>query len=82
MIDTECKSHGFYHLQISTYVGTVMDAPYLLHAQLGHLSLAKMQQLFQVCLSYPVCLWGCHLGKHNHVSFSSSVSHMLCPLLP
>ena len=42
IIDTECESHGLYQLQISTHVGAIMDSPSLIHARLGHPSLAKM----------------------------------------
>jgi len=45
MIATECESHGLYQLQISAHVGAIMDSPSLIHARLGHPSLAKMQQL-------------------------------------
>jgi len=45
MIDIECESHGLYHLQTFAHVGMVMDSLSLLHAQLGHHSLAKMQHL-------------------------------------
>ena len=43
MIGTGCESHGLYHLRPSSHVGAVMESPpLLLHAQLGHLSLAKL----------------------------------------
>ena len=42
MIDTGCESHGLYCLRTSAHIGMVMDSPSLLHAQLGHPSLAKM----------------------------------------
>jgi len=45
MIGTECESLGLYQLQISAHVGAIMHSPSLIHAQLGHPSLAKMQQL-------------------------------------
>ena len=45
MIGTGCESHGLYHLRPSTHVGAIMESPSLLHAQLGHPSLAKLQQL-------------------------------------
>ncbi|KAK8473277.1 hypothetical protein PHAVU_001G096000 [Phaseolus vulgaris] len=45
MIGTGCESHGLYQLQISAHVGAIMDSPSLIHARLGHPSLAKMQQL-------------------------------------
>jgi len=52
-----------------------MDSPSLLHAQLGHPSLAKMQQLVPNLskLSSLSCA-SCLLGKHSPSSFSSSVS--------
>ena len=39
------ESHGLYHIRPSTHVGAVMESPSLLHAQLGHPSLAKLQHL-------------------------------------
>ena len=45
MIGTGCESHGLYQLQISAHVGAIMDSPSLIHARLGHPTLAKMQQL-------------------------------------
>ena len=50
MIDTECESHGIYQLQIFANVGMIIDSPFLIHAPLGHPSLAKMQQIIP-CLS-------------------------------
>jgi len=53
----------------------VMDSPSLLHAQLGHSSLAKTQQLVPSLykLSSLSCE-SCLLGKHSRSSFPSSVS--------
>ncbi|BAT73933.1 hypothetical protein VIGAN_01150100 [Vigna angularis var. angularis] len=45
MIDTGCESHDLYHLRPSPHVGVIMESPSFLHAQLGHPSLAKLQQL-------------------------------------
>ena len=75
IIGTGCESHGIYYLRTTAHVGTVMDSPFLLHAQLGHPSLAKMQQLVPNLskLSSLSCE-SCLLGKHNHGSFPSSVS--------
>jgi len=42
MIGTGCESQGLSHLQPFAHVCTIMDSPSLLHAQLGHPSLAKM----------------------------------------
>jgi len=52
-----------------------MDSPSLLHAQLGHPSLAKMQQLVPSLskLSSLTCE-SCLLERHNRSSFPSSVS--------
>jgi len=63
IIGTGCESHGLYYLRTSPHVGTVMDSPSLLHAQLGHPSLAKMQQLV-LSLSKLSNLYceSCHLG--------------------
>ena len=72
MIDTQCESHGLYHLHPSTHVATVMDFPSLLHTQLGHPSLGKF--CFSLSkLSSLVCK-SCYLGKHRRSSFPSSVS--------
>ena len=38
-----CESHGIYHLRPSTHIGVVLESPSLLHAQLDHPSLAKLQ---------------------------------------
>jgi len=75
MIGTGCESHGLYCLRTSAHVGMVIDSPSLLHAQLGHLSLAKMQQLVPSLskLSSLSCE-SCLLGKYSHNSFPSSVS--------
>ena len=54
MIGTRCESQGLYQLQISAHVGEIMDSPSLIHARLGHPSLAKCSSLFQVCLMYLV----------------------------
>jgi len=43
VIGTKCESHGLYHLRPSTHVSAVMESPPFLHAQLGHLTLAKLQ---------------------------------------
>jgi len=74
MIGTGCESHGLYHLQTSVHVGTVMNSPSLLHAQLGHPSLVKMQQLVPSLskLSNLSCEL-CHLGKQSRNSFPKSV---------
>jgi len=45
MIGTECESHGLYHLRPPSHVGAAMESTSLLHAQFGHPSLAKLQQL-------------------------------------
>jgi len=75
IIGTGCESHGIYYLRTTAHVGTVMDSPSLLHAQLGHPSLAKMQQLVPNLsnLSSLSCE-SCLLGKHSRSSFPSSVS--------
>jgi len=74
MSGTECESHGLY-LQISAPVGTIMDSSSLIHARLGHPSLAKMRQLVP-CLSNMSSLSceSCQLGKHIRNSFPSNVS--------
>ena len=75
MIGTRCESHGLYHLRPSTLVGAIMEFPSLLHAQLGHLSLAKLQQLVAALskLSCLVCE-SCQLDKNNCTSFPRSVT--------
>ena len=64
IIGTEYESYGLYHLQTSTHIGTIMDSPSLLHAQLCHPSLAKIQKLVPSLskLSNLSCE-SCHLGK-------------------
>ena len=54
----------------------IISAILLLHAQLGHSSLAKLQQLVPGLskLSKLVCE-SCQLGKHSRSSFSRSVAH-------
>jgi len=49
VVGTGYESHGLYHLRPSTHVGVVMESPSLIHAQLGHPSLAKLQQLVPQC---------------------------------
>jgi len=53
----------------------VMNSPSLLRAQLGHPSLARVQQLVPslYTLSSLSCE-SCHLGKHSSSSFPSNVS--------
>ena len=75
VIDTGCKSHGLFHLRTSAHVGTVMDSPSLIHAQLGHPSLAKMQHLVpSLSKVSSLSCESCHLGKQSSSSFPSSVS--------
>jgi len=77
VIGTGCESHRLYHLCPSSHVGAIMESlPLLLHAQLGHPSLAKLQQLVPGFskLSKLVCE-SCQLGKHNCSSFPRSVAH-------
>jgi len=75
VIDTGYESHGLYHLRPSTNVGVVMESSSLIHAQLGHPSLAKLQQLVPAWskLSRLDCD-SCQLGKHCRTSFSRSVT--------
>jgi len=75
IIGTGCESHGNYYLRTTAHVATVMDFSSLLHAQFGHPSLAKMQQLVPNLskLSSLSCE-SCLLGKHSHSSFPTSVS--------
>nr|KYP72342.1 Retrovirus-related Pol polyprotein from transposon TNT 1-94 [Cajanus cajan] len=74
MIGTGCESHGLYHLRPSAPAGLVVDSPSLIHAQLGHPSLAKLQHLVPRLskLSHLSCE-SCQLGKHSRSSFSQSV---------
>jgi len=75
MIDTGCESHGLYCLRTSTHVDMVIDSPSLLHTQLGHLSLAKMQQLIpSLSKLFSLSCESCLLGKHSCNSFPNSVS--------
>ena len=82
MIGTGYESHGLYHLRPSTYVGAVMESPSLIHAQLGHPSLAKLQQLVPALskLSRLDCE-SCQLGKHTRTSFPRSVTRDASSLL-
>ena len=83
MIGTKCESHGLYHLRSSAYVGTVMDSPSLIHAQLGHPSFAKMQYLI-ASLSKVSSFYceSCHLGKQSTILFLVVSHNMFHPLLP
>ena len=75
MIGTGCEFHGLYQLQIFAHVGAIMDSPSLIHARLGHPSLAKMQQLVPGLSNvYTLSCESCQLGKHIRSSFPSSVS--------
>jgi len=75
MIGTGCESHVLYQLQIFVHVGRVMDSPSLIHARLGHPSLAKMQQLVPSLSNVSsLSCESCKLGKHIRSSFPSSVS--------
>ena len=80
MIGTGCESHGLYHLCPSSHVGAVMESPtLLLHAQLGHPSLAKLQQLVPgfSMLSKLVCE-SCQLGKYSRSSFHTQCFVPFC----
>ncbi|XP_052725873.1 retrovirus-related Pol polyprotein from transposon TNT 1-94 isoform X1 [Vigna angularis] len=75
MIGTGCESHGLYHLRPSPHVGVVMESPSLLHAQFGHPSLAKLQQLVpRLSTLSSLSCESCQLGKHTRSSFPRSVS--------
>jgi len=75
MIGTGCESRGLYHLRTSAHVGTVMDSPFLIHTQLGHPNLAKMQHLVpSLSIVSSLSCESCHLGKQSRNSFPSSVS--------
>ena len=70
MIGTVCECHGLHQL----HVGAIMDSPSLIHARLGHRSLAKMQQLVPCLYNISSLLCeSCQLGKHIR-SFPTSVS--------
>ena len=75
VIGTLYESYGLYHLRPSTHVGAVMESPSLIHAQLGHPSLTKLQQLVPALskLSRLDCE-SCQLGKHSRTSFPRSVT--------
>jgi len=79
MIGTGCESH---ELQIYAHVGAIMDSPSLIHAQLGHPSLAKMLQLVPSFSNISsLSCETCQLRKHIRSSFPSSVSNVLHLLL-
>ena len=72
MIGIRCESHGLYHLRTYALVSTVMDSPSLLHAQLGHPSLAKMQHLVpSLSKVSSLSRESCHLAKQSCNSFPS-----------
>ena len=74
IIGTECESYGLYYLRTTTHVGTVMDSPFLLHAQLGHPSFAKMQQLVPSLSKLSnLFVKSCHLRKQSRNLFSRNV---------
>ena len=51
----------------------VMDSPSLLHAQLGHPILVKMEQLVPSLFKLSILSYeSCHLGKYSRNSFPSS----------
>lgn len=56
MIGVSCESNGLYHLLDHPHICTTTDPPILIHAQLGHPSLVKLQNLVQSLSSYPLCL--------------------------
>jgi len=77
MIGTKCESYGLYHLRTSSHVGAIIKSPtLLLHAQLGHLNLAKLHQVvFGLSKLSKLVFESCQLGKHSRSSFPCSVAH-------
>nr|KYP55409.1 Retrovirus-related Pol polyprotein from transposon TNT 1-94 [Cajanus cajan] len=75
MIGTGCESHGLYHLRTSAPVGLVADSASLIHAQLGHPSLAKLQHLVPRLskLSHFSCEL-CQLDKHRFQYFVNFIN--------
>jgi len=80
VINIKCESYGLYHLRPCTHVDAIMESQSL-HASLGHLSLAKLQQFVPSLsmLSSLVCE-SCQLRKYSCSSFPHSVSQ--CVLSP
>ena len=70
-----CESQGLYRLNTSALAGSVVDSSLLIHAQLGHPGLAKLQQLVPSLskLSSLSCE-SCQFGKHIRSSFPSRVN--------
>lgn len=66
MIGTESESNGLYHLRSYAHVDTIMESPSLLHAQLCHPSLAKLQMLVSRLSKLSSLVFeSCQLGKHT-----------------
>jgi len=47
-LGTGCESHGICYLRTNAHVGTVMDSPSLLHAQLSSQNVATCSKFIQV----------------------------------
>ena len=75
-----CESQGLYRLNTSALAGSVVDSSLLIHAQLGHPGLAKLQQLVPSLskLSSLSCE-SCQFGKHIRSSFPSRVNRRAVP---
>lgn len=74
-IGTGCESHGLYYLNATTPMCSTSTSPLLIHAQLGHPGLPKLQQLVP-SLSKLTSLQceSCQLGKHIRSSFPDRVN--------
>jgi len=74
MIGFRCESHGLYQLKRSSHIGSAVDSPLMVHAQLGHPSLTNLKLLLLSLskLSSLPCE-SCWLGKHVRSTFQSRV---------
>ena len=81
IIGKGCESNGLYQLYSHPRICAAVDSSLLLHAQLGHPSLAKLQKLVPSLskLSTLSCE-SCQLGKHTRRPFPNRVdSRAKCP---
>lgn len=80
IVGIEYESYGLYHLRTYAHVSLVVNSASLIHAQLSHPSLARIQPLVPnlLRLSSFSCE-SCQLGKPSRSSFSKSVSRVSSP---
>ena len=76
-IGTKCESNGHYSLSYGPThpMFALSPHPLNIHAQLGHPSLAKLQQMVpSLSKLYSLPCESCQLGKHTYSSFPNRVS--------